>query len=68
MPEGDWFCNKCEPNQEQSQKKQRKTIVYTESDEESEEEESEEEDGDEEENDEYNSDQSANDSQFSDQQ
>lgn len=33
MPEGDWYCSRCKPNQQpQPQKKKRQTFVYTEDD------------------------------------
>lgn len=39
VPEGDWFCSRCKPNQEpQPQKKKRQAFVYTEEDDEEEEE------------------------------
>lgn len=40
VPEGDWFCARCKPNQQpQPQKKKRQAFVYTEEDDEEEEEE-----------------------------
>lgn len=48
MPEGDWFCNRCKPNQQPlPQKKQRQ--VYTEEEDELEEDEEEDEEDEEEE-------------------
>lgn len=62
MPEGDWFCIRCKPDQEPLQKKKRKTFVYTEEDEEAEEDEKDYEESDE------DSDQSTLESLFSDSQ
>lgn len=37
MPEGDWYCSRCKPNQQpQPQRKKRQAFVYTEEDEEAE--------------------------------
>lgn len=71
VPEGDWFCNRCKPNQEPPpQKKKRQAFTYSEDEEdendaEEDEEEDEEEDGDEEE-DAEESDESTLDSTFED--
>lgn len=35
VPEGDWYCNRCKPNQQpQPQRKKRQAFVYSEEDEE----------------------------------
>lgn len=47
VPEGDWFCSRCKPNQEpQLYKKKRQAFVYTEEEEEDDDEEEEEEEED----------------------